>query len=191
MQNYIHNEISNKKSIASLSLFLKRFIWVALCLFVVLFYLYLLPYSEFTPDDGAWILDAWLRLKENAWFTPWLLTSQSLPNSPMVSWLFALSLALYPGLLSVQIFLIIVHIATIFLIYRIGKYYQLQTQGVLTALFVFLLPGLALNYQLKLCSRPKFIMDLRKSTAATSAIQNGSGKSKMVGQPWSRYLKNF
>jgi len=126
--------------------------WISLIVLLIASQAASFPIAEFTSDDGTWILDAWLRLKEHDWFTLWVTTSQGVKNAPLVSWLFALPLKLWPSVTSVQLLILIFQVATLLLIRKIGQALRFRDEGLVAGgLFVFL-PSLCLNYSQKLCN---------------------------------------
>lgn len=117
----------------------------------------MLPYAEFTPDDGTWVVDAWLRLKEGDYFNLWIASSQQINNLPLVSWLFTIPLRISPTILSIQIFIIGFQLVTLLLIKKISETLDLKYYGLLVGTMFVLLPALTLNYSGRVCN-PSFMV---------------------------------
>lgn len=131
--------------------------WLLLVTFAAFVFSYVLPYAEFTPDDGTWVVDAWLRLKEFDYFTLWISTSQQVNNLPFVSWLFTIPLRISPTILSIQIFIVGIQLVTLVLIKKISQTLKLKWHGLFVGAMFVLLPALTLNYSGRVCN-PSFMI---------------------------------
>src|SRR5271154_4771067 len=93
-------------------------VWPIFLFFATAALAFLRPVAEFTRDDGSWLLDAWLRLKEHDWFTLWITSSQGVKNFPLTSWLLMVPLALHASADSAQWLVIAVQLAMLVLVWR-------------------------------------------------------------------------